>query len=69
MLQIFKCSRCTHEWASKGNPKKCPKCQSIHWAHTGEVKRGRPKKKSPPDKGGPSTSPPLKAGVSLIRYE
>lgn len=32
MINIFKCLRCTHEWASKAeHPTICPKCKSPYW--------------------------------------
>ena len=33
MLKGFKCERCGHEWARRGDtaPKVCPKCKSPYW--------------------------------------
>jgi rubrerythrin len=30
-LRIVKCLRCGHEWATKGQPRVCPKCKSPYW--------------------------------------
>jgi len=30
-IRIVECNRCKHKWATKINPKYCPKCKSPYW--------------------------------------
>lgn len=29
--RVVICLRCSHEWATKGEPRVCPKCKSPYW--------------------------------------
>jgi len=31
VLRIVVCIRCGHSWATRMNPKCCPKCKSPYW--------------------------------------